>query len=199
MTDEVQDGRVQRGARNRELIVDALFALVEAGEFQPTAEQVAHEAGVGTRTVFRHFVDMESLFAELNARVEREMRPHLASEVPSGDLATRVATLVRQRACFFERVGPFILSGQIQRHSSRILQESNARFCRALRAELERAFAKELARATRAAAPLLDTLDLIASFEAWHRLRADQGLARAGATRVVEQSLLAAFAAAGAR
>jgi AcrR family transcriptional regulator len=197
LTLEVQDGRVQRGARNRELIIDALFALVESGELQPTAEQVAHKAGVGTRTVFRHFADMESLFAELHARIEQEMKPHRAGELPSGDLATRVLALVEQRASFFERVSPFILSGQIQRHGSDFLQQSHTRFCRALRAELERNFASELKSAAARASPLLDTLDLVASFEAWHRLRDDQGLNRARAIRVVKQSLLAAFAAAG--
>lgn len=197
MTEEVHDGRVQRGARNRELIVDALFALVESGELQPTAEQVAQRAGVGTRTVFRHFADMESLFSELNARVEREMRPHLERRVPSGDLAVRVTALVEQRAAFFERVSPFILSGQIQRHRSRFLQESHARFCRVLRGELEREFAPQLARTRGTATPLLDTLDLVTSFEAWHRLRGDQGLGRARASRIVGRSVMAAFTAAG--
>ena len=41
-TDE--DGRVQRGARNRERILDALLELVRAGELLPTAEQVAARA-----------------------------------------------------------------------------------------------------------------------------------------------------------
>jgi AcrR family transcriptional regulator len=51
---------VQRGARNRAAIVAALLELVGEGELEPTAEQVAERACVGTRTVFRHFADMES-------------------------------------------------------------------------------------------------------------------------------------------
>ena len=45
--------------------------------------------------------------------------------------------------------------------------------------------------------PLLDALDLVASFEAWDRLRNSQGLGRARAVRVVQQSLLAIFSASG--
>lgn len=192
----VPDGRVQRGARNRELILDALFSLLAAGDVQPTAEKVAQQAGVGTRTVFRHFADMESLYAEMAARVETDIRPLLGGELPAGDLATRVAALVDQRALIFERISPFKLSGERLRHRSRFLEESHARFCRLLRAELERAFKSELEKA-RGQLPLLDALDLAASFEAWHRLRGDQGLGRARAGRVVKQSLLALFGAAG--
>jgi AcrR family transcriptional regulator len=196
LAEHVQDGRVQRGARNRELILDALFELVESGQPQPTAEQVAQQAGVGTRTVFRHFADMESLYAEMNARIEKEIRPLLGGDLPSGDLTSRVAALVDQRALIFERISPFLVSGQSQRHSSRFLRESHARFRRILRSELEKTFAAELERVG-AAWPLLDALELLASFEAWHRLRGDQGLGRARAVRVVEQSLLASFSAAG--
>ena len=53
------DGRVLRGARTRERIVDAVFELVSEGTVRPTAEEVASRAGVGIRTVFRHFDDME--------------------------------------------------------------------------------------------------------------------------------------------
>ena len=39
--DETIDGRVRRGERNRERILDATYALIRGGNFQPTAEEVA--------------------------------------------------------------------------------------------------------------------------------------------------------------
>ena len=63
------DGRVRRGERSRGAIVEALHALIGAGDLAPTAQQVAERAGVGLRSVFRHFRDMESLFAEVDALV----------------------------------------------------------------------------------------------------------------------------------
>jgi len=66
------DGRALRGARNRERIVEALLELVREGELLPTAEQVSQRAGVGTRTVFRHFDDMESLNSEVQAAIKLE-------------------------------------------------------------------------------------------------------------------------------
>ena len=69
------DGRRVRGADNRKRIVDALLKLVEGGAVSPSAEQVAGEAGVGLRTVFRHFSDMDSLYREISERMTAEIKP----------------------------------------------------------------------------------------------------------------------------
>ena len=63
------DGRVRRGERSRDQIVGALLELVQEGFLRPAAEQVARRARVGTRTVFRHFEDMDSLNPEINQRL----------------------------------------------------------------------------------------------------------------------------------
>ena len=55
------DGRRLRSQVSRAKIVEALMTLVEAGQVDPSAEEVAATAGVGLRSVFRHFKDMESL------------------------------------------------------------------------------------------------------------------------------------------
>ena len=63
------DGRLQRSVRSRQIILDAIVSLVEEGNLVPTAQQVARRAGVGLRTVFRHFDDMEALFAEMDRKL----------------------------------------------------------------------------------------------------------------------------------
>ncbi|MDH4042395.1 MAG: TetR/AcrR family transcriptional regulator, partial [Gammaproteobacteria bacterium] len=60
--DKRPDGRLLRTERSRQLIIDALHDLINEGVLQPTAQTVAERAGVGIRTVFRHFADMETLF-----------------------------------------------------------------------------------------------------------------------------------------
>jgi AcrR family transcriptional regulator len=62
------DGRTARGQRTRSSVVDALLALQEEGDLSPTAQQVAARAGVALRTVFGHFSDMETLWAEAGQR-----------------------------------------------------------------------------------------------------------------------------------
>ena len=39
-----------------------MMNLIEGGDLMPSAARVAEEAGVGLRTVFRHFDDMDSLY-----------------------------------------------------------------------------------------------------------------------------------------
>jgi AcrR family transcriptional regulator len=185
---ESADGRVRRGAQNRGRILEAVYELVGEGELQPTAEQVARRAGVGERTVFRHFEDMETLHAELTARLRREMRPLFEEPPLTGSRPERVRELVARRTRLFESIAPYHRSAVLQRPHSAFLQRQHAENCRALREDLARVFAAELGGddGTR-----LDALDLIASVEAWDRLRCEQRLGRERAARVLEQGLLA--------
>jgi AcrR family transcriptional regulator len=192
--DEPADGRVRRGAENRGRILDAVYELVREGHLLPTAEQVAQRAGVGERTVFRHFEDMETLHAELNARLRREVQPILDEPPIAGDRGERVRALVSRRARLFESIAPFHRSGALQRHRSAFLRRAHAETCRMLREDLARAFAAELAGD---ADWLLDALDEVASMEAWDRLRSEQKLGRERAARVLEGALAALLAGAG--
>ena len=47
----------------------------------PTALQVAERADVGVRTVFRHFSDMDTLFAAMNQRLSDEVEMPFGEEV----------------------------------------------------------------------------------------------------------------------
>src|SRR5213076_1131404 len=71
---EVVDGRRKRGEDNRNRISQAFLSLVAEGVVAPTAEDVAHRAGVGLRSVFRHFTDMEALYREMAAHSQRLVR-----------------------------------------------------------------------------------------------------------------------------
>ncbi len=94
MTDASPDGRVLRSERSRESIVEALFELIGEGVLRPTAQQVAERAGVGLRTVFRHFSDMDTLFAELNEKLIAEVKPLVQETPPAGSVEKRALELV---------------------------------------------------------------------------------------------------------
>lgn len=181
------DGRVRRGVRSREAIVAALMDLVGSGVLQPTVQQVAERAGVGVRSVFRHFSEMETLHRAMDARLESEARPLLASPDRSGPLAQRVANLARARAIFFERIAPYKRSGNTVRWRSGFLQSRHLNLQRELRADLLR-WLPEFAGAPPAVA---EAADLASSFEAWERLRFDRQLSVRAATAVVETTISA--------
>lgn len=181
------DGRVRRGARSRQTIVEALLELVGGGSLQPTAQQVADRAGVGIRTVFRHFSEMESLHQSMAVRLEGEVRPLLAAAPPDGSLEERTRGLVRQRATFFERIAPYKRSANLLRWRSRFLQERHLYLLRGLRADL----LQWLPELEGAPEDLVEAVDLATSFEAWDRLRGDRHLSVKVAIAAMERTVRA--------
>ena len=180
------DGRLQRSERSRTAIVQAVYELVGEGSLEPTAEQVAARAGVGIRTVFRHFTDMESLFSEMDARIEAEARPLLEAReegrpVP-GSAVDRARRLARRRATFFEQIAPYKRAGNLKRARSHFLQSRHMALVRALRDDLM----CSIPELEDAAPDVRDAFELAASFEAWDRLRSEQRLSRSRATAALE-------------
>jgi len=176
------DGRVRRSQRSGQAIVEALSDLVGQGILEPTAQQVAARAGVGLRTVFRRFADMESLFAEMGARIQAQALPLLAGSREVGDLSARANAMISQRVAFFERIAPYKRSANLKRWRSPFLRAGHARLVRELRADLIR----WLPELQHAAAGIVDALELATSFEAWDRLRTEQRLSRERAQSALE-------------
>lgn len=185
--DSISDGRVRRGAKNREAIVNALFDMIGEGELQPTAEQVATRAGVQVRTVFRHFEDMASLNGEISARLRDEIVPMLREISRTGGVEERARGLVRARAAAYERMAPYKRSANSLRWRVAHLQSDHETGVRELRRNLLDVFPE----AEKAPAALLSALDLVTSYEAWDRLRTDQRLGVDRARAAMEHATLA--------
>lgn len=185
------DGRARRSERSREAIVGALFDLIGDGALQPTAQQVADRAGVGIRSVFRHFSEMETLYRAMDARLEREAIQLLTVPPTRGTLAERVRALVRQRMALFERIAPYKRSANLLRWRSPFLQERHLRLRRVLRDDLR----SRLPELRRGPAERLDAADLVTSFESWDGLRHDRRLSAKRAAAVVERLVLGLVAA----
>jgi TetR/AcrR family transcriptional regulator, regulator of autoinduction and epiphytic fitness len=167
----VVDGRVTRGARNREAIVDALLACYESGILRPSLPEIAARAGVSVRSVHNHFADVEALRSEVAQRQWERFAPLIGP-------ATTIEQLVDQRAAFFEAVTPVRRAALLSVHDSPAIARNLARLDRVLRRQLEHTFPA-------LAAESLDALELVTSWDAWNRLRAAQGCSVARARRVV--------------
>jgi AcrR family transcriptional regulator len=179
---------VLRSERSREIIAGALFELVGEGHPEPTAQQVAERAGVGIRTVFRLFSEMEALYATLDARLLAEVIPMLPDGPPEdADLGERATALVADRAALFERVAAYKRASNLKRGRSPFLAEQHRKLVRQLRAWLLR-WLPELRDAP---ADLVEALDQATSFEAWDRLRSDQRLGRPRARAAMERAVKA--------
>ena len=180
------DGRTARAARTRRLVVEAVISLVEQGDLEPTAQEVADRAGVSLRTVFHHFQSMELVFAECwHVQVERHWS-HLVPVAAVGSLAVRIEATVQQRAELFESIAGPRRAAAVWAHRSEVLARGLQRSRRSLRDLLAETFAPELGH-DHEREVLLDALDVATCFEAWEVLRRERG--RPEAAAVVRRSL----------
>lgn len=179
------DGRRRRGQNNRARIVTAMLEIIRTGDMSPSAEQVAARADVGLRTVFRHFKDMDSLYSEMSVAIADELRAVVGTPFQSVDWKDRVLELVDRRAFAFEKIAPFKHASEAYRHRSRFLSEDSSNLVLVLRQILVR----ELRPPVTDDPLKVETLDLLLSFEAWSRLRREQGLSIERASEVLRASV----------
>ena len=184
------DGRLARGARARDAIVEALLALIERGDLRPSAARVAERAGVSLRSVFQHFSDVESLFATAAARQAERLAP-LAGAVPDeGPLSRRLDAFVRKRARLLEAVSPVRRAAVLMEPFSGELQGRLGAFRALKAADVRRVFAGELAfRPPAARRRVLSALVATASWNTWQALRQHQGLSQGEARHVLRLML----------
>ena len=185
------DGRIQRSERSREAIVQALLDLIGEGTLAPTAQRVAERAAVGVRTVFRHFSDMETLYAAMDERLVEQVDPLFVKEKQTGPISKRVDALIERRAEIFELIEPYRRAQEIQRWHSPFLQERHDIAIKTLRLDLGR-WLPEISDMDNEIAL---ALDLTLSFESWIRLRSDQGLGARRARNVLQRIVNALLSA----
>jgi AcrR family transcriptional regulator len=177
----VVDGRRARSERSKQAIIDASLALMEEGNLIPTAQQISDRAGMGIRSFFRHFEDMETLFATIDEQTRDTTEALYIGGDRQGTLEERILHAVERRAAGFEEQRNMILSTAAQLWRSQTLRRNYARYQRGLRKDLEDWLpeVKQLARTRR------EAVDAIASFEMWHRLRYQQGQSRSAAIDIL--------------
>lgn len=178
---EVVDGRRLRTERSRKAIIDAALSLMEEGNLIPTAQAIAERAGVGIRSFFRHFADMDTLFAAVDERSRVEYEGLFLGGDRDGSLEERILHAIERHAAGFETLSNTVLSTSAQLWRSEVLRKNYARYQRGLRKDLEDWLPelKKLSRSKR------EAVDAIASFEMWHRLRYHQGLSKKSSIKLL--------------
>ena len=182
---EVVDGRRLRSERSRVAIIDAAIALQQEGILVPTAQQISERAGVGIRSFFRHFDDMESLFQAADEHIRDSYEALFLGGDRHGTVAERVEHVVERHAQAYESVRNIVLGSLAQLWRYEVLRKNYARSQRGLRKDLDDWLPelKSLPRDKR------EAVDAIASFEMWHRLREHQGLSQKASIEIVADLL----------
>ena len=123
-----QDGRRLRSLTSQNIIVDAMIILVQRGILEPTAQQVADEAGIGIRTVFRQVQDKENLFSKMDEKVRADLQEILDRAAhPQGNLEERIEGLIELEAEIFEKNLQFLRATLANKWKYNTLQKNYER------------------------------------------------------------------------
>jgi AcrR family transcriptional regulator len=184
------DGRRERGRSSHKRIVEAMMELIVGGDLAPSAARVAEEAGMGLRTVFRHFDDMDSLYAEITATITERVMPIAMEPYPDQGWRANIRDLVRRRIRVFETTLPFRLAANIKRYQSPFLMGQYGRTVMLERELMLRLLPGHVLtdRIT------VEALCAALSFQNWRTLRHDQGLSTEEAGSVMGQMVDALMA-----
>lgn len=186
------DGRRARKARTRDAVVDAILQLLREGHDPPTVDQVGERSGTSARSVFRHFDDIETLYAAAVRRQAALSAALFAAPISSGGFPERVSSLVAQRSRLWETLSPVRSVAIRLRATSPSIAAGLESSRRMLRMQLRDCFAAEFSRhSPEQVRDLLDALELATGWEAWSALRTVQRCSRPRAERVMERLVLA--------
>ena len=185
------DGRRERSRSSRTKIVAAMVDLVGQGDVDPSAARVAEVAGVGLRSVFRHFEDMEALYREMGEVIEGRVLPIILQTPAGATWKEKMVDMAVRRAAIFETILPYRISASIKRFQSPYLMQDYRRMVRLESQTID----AHLPRAIKADAPGARGLKVILSFQTWRLLRHDLDYSVQEAGKVVGRLLDDALAA----
>jgi TetR/AcrR family transcriptional regulator of autoinduction and epiphytic fitness len=168
------DGRAARSHRTRRAIVEAMRTLHGEGDLRPRASYIAERAGVGKRTVWQQFADMEALLVEASRR-DLEILMTMLTPIDVGlPLDERITRFVTRNAHIYERMAPGWRAARLHEPFSAELRRSKQRNSALGKAEIEAVFAPELGRlAGQHRIQLISALIGVGFWPFWESLRTD--------------------------
>ena len=179
---ELHDGRRLRTEKSRKAMIDAALELIEEGNYAPTAREISSRAGVGIRTFFRQFEDMDLFFAAVDEQTVGSFWKNFLHEGDrEGPLTQRLDSIVLTYAKAFEEHRALLLATKSLRWSSQVLKTNYERYQKISKSNKETWIpeTKQLGSDER------ELIDAYLSFEVWHRLRDIQGLSYENAQAVI--------------
>ena len=181
------DGRRLRREQNREAVLEAMVALFEDGNLQPSSAEIAERAGLSPRSLFRYFDDVDDLnrtaIERQQATARRMLDVGVGADAPT---AEKIARVVDSRCRLFEAVAPAARAARISAHRHAVVASNLAEGRAHLRRQVRELFAPELA-----GTELLPALDALLSFESYELLRFDQRLSRTKTASALTAALTA--------
>ena len=179
-----QDGRIVRGLRTRQSLIQATLDLIQAGDVEPTSAAIATIAGVSSRALFQHFSGLADLYA---AAFDLAVSRAFAASRPvdlAAPLSSRIDLLVSDRSELFEEWLPVWHFAERVRSVAPAVGLGVTQLRKLLRERLAAWFAIELGNLDLAARDLvLDSLDVAFGLDSWMNMREQLRLSPVHASR----------------
>ena len=186
MTREKVDGRMERRRASRRKIIDCTRELIIEGYAEPTAEQVSHRTSLTTRTLFRHFPDMKSLYLEVLSEGRELALAVMDKPLPPGNTTQMLRTIVERRARVYEHLLPTQISRTMLLHRSDQAKSDTRNDVKRRRKRLRAILPPEAI-----ADPLMfEAIDGVLGVMFWVSLRRDQKLSAKRAQEVMLRAAL---------
>ena len=186
MTRERVDGRMERRRASRRKIIDCTRELIIEGYAEPTAEQVSHRTSLTTRTLFRHFPDMKSLYLEVLSEGRELALAVMDEPLPPGNTTQMLRTIVERRARVYAHLLPTQISRTMLLHRSDQAKSDTRNDVKRRRKRLRAILPPEAI-----ADPLMfEAIDGVLGVMFWVSLRRDQKLSAKRAQQVMLRAAL---------
>lgn len=184
------DGRRARSQASRSKIIRAMMDLIESGDPDPSTANVAKEAGVGLRSLFRHFEDKDALYRELDAILVKAYGPIIEAPYQSDDWQDRLTEMIDRRCEVNEATAPYRISTTALRRRSKFLKENFQRLHDTEKARLNSILPSQLHTDN----PLGRSILIAMSFDTWRMLREDEHLSVGDTLEAVKHMVAEAIA-----
>lgn len=188
------DGRVARGERTRDALVEAHAELLREGVLKPTGKALADRAGVSLRTLWLNFGDREGLLKATTAYWDSADKALYEPVDPTLPQADRIERYCAQRSIRLEQLAPAARSAILGEPFSEALSASRRLHVDRLESDIAAAFGPELEASGSQRSALATALFIASSSSAWATMRDDFSLDVDAATAVMKftvQTLLA--------
>jgi AcrR family transcriptional regulator len=179
-----RDGRVVRGLRTRQSLIQATLDLIQAGDVEPTSAAIATIAGVSSRALFQHFTSLADLYAAAFDLAVSRAFDRVRPVDGAAPLSSRIDLLVSDRSELFEQWLPVWHFAERVRSVAPAVGLGVTQLRRLLRERLAAWFATELGNLEPASHDLvLDALDLAFGLDSWMNMREQLRLSPLHASR----------------
>lgn len=180
------DGRRARSHASRSKIVQALMDLIVAGDMNPSTANIARHAGVGLRSVFRHFADKDAIYREVDAILVKAYQPIIEAPYKSDDWQERLMEMIERRCEVSEAIAPYRISTTAARRRSRFLKENFQQLHDTEKARLNSILPSQMHTDT----PLGRAVLVSMSFDTWRMLREDEHLSASATVETVKRLVM---------